>query len=118
MSRADYYQEAFEIAMEEAGCWPLVEQMTREQRTEVGASIATSAENSDLAFYTPPPSDRIAVIEREKDARYQALEAEYQRYRDNAEGHMKRVLRVHRDDQVTINSDGVYRHGGRTDRIA
>lgn len=118
MSRADYYQEAFQIAMEEAGCWNLVEQMTREQCSEVGASIATSAEHSDQAFYTPPPSDRIAVIEREKDERYRALEAEYQRYRDNAKGHVKRILRVHRDDPVTINSDGIYRHGGRTVQIA
>ena len=118
MSRAEYYEEAFCIAMEEAGCWNLVEQMTAEQRAEVGASIAGSVENSDQAFYTPPSTDRTSAIEREKESKYSALEAEYQRYRDNAEGHLKRILRVHRDDSVSINSDGIYRHGGRTDRIA
>lgn len=118
MSKPAYYQEAFEIAMEEAGCWNLVEQMTAEQRAEIGEGIAGSVECEGMAFYTPPASDRISEIEREKDARYRRLETEFERYRETAEGHVKRILRVHRDDPVTIQSDGIYRHGGRTEQIA
>jgi len=53
MNRDDYYREAFEVSMDEAGCWHLVEQMTTEQRAEVGAGIAGSAENEGTAFYRP-----------------------------------------------------------------
>lgn len=118
MGKVDYYQEAFELAMENAGCWHLVERMTPEQRREVGDGIAGSVECEGMAFYSPPPSDRISVIEREWEAKYNRLDADFERYRGNAETHMRRILRVHRDDSVSIQSDGVYRHGGRTEQIA
>lgn len=53
MSRAEYWREAFEIACDEAGAWHLVEQTTREQRLQIGESLATSAEHQSMAFYTP-----------------------------------------------------------------
>lgn len=118
MRKAEYYQESFECAMDEAGCYHLVEQMTPEQRKSVGDGIAGSVECESMAFYSPPPSDRLNAIESEWRNKYRELEAEYEGYRNSAEKHMKRILRVHRDDPVSIHSDGVYRHGGRTEQIA
>lgn len=118
MSKAEYYEEAFMIAMEEAGCWHLVERMTKEQRAEVGAGIAGSVEHEGLAFYTPPASDRYRQIEREWQAKYNRLANEYERYQDSAEKHVKRILRVWPDVSISIDSDGIYRHDGRTEQIA
>jgi len=52
-SRDDYYQECFETAMSDMGLWHLVEQMTAEQRANIGDAIAGAVENVGLAFYTP-----------------------------------------------------------------
>lgn len=52
-SRDDYYQECFEIAMDEAGCGALLAQMTREQRADIGGAIAGAVENQGMAFYVP-----------------------------------------------------------------
>ena len=54
MDRSDYWQEAFEVAMEEAGCAHLLAQMTDEQRAEIGGTLAGSAECESMAFATPP----------------------------------------------------------------
>lgn len=52
-SRDDYYQECFETAMGDEGLWHLVEQMTKEQRANIGGAIAGAVENVGLAFYCP-----------------------------------------------------------------
>lgn len=52
-STDDYWQEAFEIAMDEAGCGALLARMSKEQRLEIGGSLAGSAECQSMAFHTP-----------------------------------------------------------------
>ena len=52
-SREDYYQECFEIAMDEAGCGHLLAQMTGAQKAEIGGAIAGGVENEGQAFYRP-----------------------------------------------------------------
>lgn len=117
--REGYYEEAFLLAMEEVGCWHLVEQMTREQREQVGASIAISAEHEGQAFYTPPDSDRYHQIDREWKAKFDRLQAEFDRYRETSGKTLGRVLGQHYDTHVFMDDDGdVYRSGGRTERIA
>lgn len=49
----DYYQECFEIAMDESGAGELLKQMTDEQKKWVGGAIAGAVENEGLAFYRP-----------------------------------------------------------------
>lgn len=116
---ASYYQESFEIAMDEAGCWHLVEQMTVEQRASIGESLAGSVENEGLAIYRPSSGDRIASIEREWQQRLEEERDRTEAARKGAEIAMRRVLRVHRDDQISITDGGeVYRSNGRTERIA
>lgn len=52
--RDDYWQEAFEIAMDEVGCNDLLAQMSKEQREEIGGALAGSAECVGMALPTPP----------------------------------------------------------------
>lgn len=65
--RDDYYQECFEIAMDEAGCGHLLAQMSSEQKAEVGGAISGAVENVGLAFYTPenPMIERNKTLERQ-----------------------------------------------------
>lgn len=53
MSDPAYWQESFECALDGLSLFHLVEQMTPEQRAEVGKSLATSAECYSDCHYTP-----------------------------------------------------------------
>lgn len=114
-----YYQEAFELAMDAAGCWHLVEQMTLEQREAVGQGIAGSVENEGLAIYRPPASDRINAIEREWQQRLDDERDRTEAARVGAEKAVRSLLRIPRDIPITVTDGGeVYRSDGRTTRIA
>lgn len=116
---ARYYQEAFEIAMDEAGLWHLVEQMTSEQRQEIGQSLATSAENEGLAIYRPSSGERIEQINREWQQRLEDERDRTEAAQKGAELAVRRILQVHRDTPISITNGGeVYASDGRTRRIA
>lgn len=115
---AAYWQEAFEVALDEMGLFHLVEAMTKEQRAEIGEALNGSHECYGMAHYSPPASDRMAVIESEWKAKLKAAEDEAERYREGAEKAIRRALRQWDDTPVSITPDGeVYRHGGRTEQI-
>lgn len=119
MDTVDYWQETFEISMEEAGCGELLAQITSEQRREIAAGIEGSHDNYGMAFYSPPSSDRYNEIEREWKAKYQRLEREMEQEREGAEKAIRRAYRLYPDRSVTITKDGeVFAHGGRTTQIA
>ena len=67
MDRDDYYQECFEIAMDDAGCGHLLAQMTDAQKGHVGGAISGAVENVGMAFYTPenPMIERNRTLERQ-----------------------------------------------------
>lgn len=114
-----YYREAFEIAMDEADCWHLVEQMTAEQRDKIGASIAGSVENEGLAIYRPSSNDRIVSIEREWRQRLDDERDRTEAARSGAIKAVRSLLSLHRDTNISVTDGGeVYRHDGRTTRIA
>lgn len=116
---AVYYQESFEIAMDLAGCWHLVEQMTSEQRKAVGESLAGSAENEGLAVYRPSANDRLADIEREWRQRLEDERDRTDAARKGAEIAVRNILRVHKDVPISVTDGGeVYRYDGRTERLA
>lgn len=118
MSEA-YWQEAFEIALDEMGLFSLVEKMTAEQRAGIGEALQVSHENYELAHYSPPASDRIAVVELEWRQRLEDERDRTEAARKGAEIAMRKVLRVHRDVPITVTDAGeVYRHDGRTERLA
>lgn len=118
MIPSEYWQEAFEIALDEMDLFSIVEGLTTEQRKEIGEALAGSHECYGMAFYSPPPSDRLNDIEREWKRKYEALQAEFDAYRGNAETAVKKALRQYSDAQVSIGEYGeVFRHGGRTEQI-
>lgn len=111
--KADYYAECVDSAADEVGL-----KLTAEQAKHIGEAVEVAAENIGMAFYSPPASDRHAQIDREWEAKYKALEKEFDKYRGNAETAVKVALRQHRDAHVSIGDHGeVRRHDGRSDRI-
>jgi hypothetical protein len=50
---AEYWQEAFECALDGEGLFSLVEQMTPDQRYAIGQSLRISSECQGLAFHIP-----------------------------------------------------------------
>lgn len=68
-----------------------------------------------MAFYSPPASERLAVIEDGWKTKYAKLEIEFEKYRGNAETAVKQALRQHGDAIVSIGEYGqVTRHDGRS----
>lgn len=115
MSAETYWQESFEIALDSLNLFHLVEQMTPEQRAQIGESLANSAEHQSMACYTPSPSDRVSSIEREWQQKYDRLEAEFNAFRGNADEALRKALRQPRDAIIGIGAYGeVTRYDGRT----
>lgn len=109
MSPRDYWLECVSIALEEAGV-----SATEEQLQQIAEAVEGCHENYGMSFYSPPTSDRIAVLERESAARYSNLRSEYDAYRRNAEIAVGRALRQPSDASLTIGENGeVIRHDGR-----
>jgi hypothetical protein len=94
--------------------------LTPEQIKALAEGAMGAHENYGMAFYSPPASDGYARIEREWEAKYKRLEAEFERYRNGAETAIKRALpgRTYHDSLVSIEENGDVRLiDGRMDRI-
>ena len=112
-AQQDYWRECLSIAAEECGLELLPEQLNC-----LASSVEAGHENYGMAFYSPPPSDRISEIEGSWKNKLKALQAEFDAYRGYAEVAVKQALRVHQDDDISIEPHGeVLRLGGRTERI-
>ena len=109
----DYWKECMAIAAEECDL-----KLTPEQLDYLAGAAENGHEHYGMAFYSPPPSERLSDIESGWKRKLKALQDEFDRYKDNAETAVKQALRVHRDDHVSIEPHGeVLMHGGRTERI-
>lgn len=112
-AQQDYWKECISIAADECSL-----SLTSEQLDCLASSAEAGHEHYGMAFYSPPWSERLSDIEDAHKARYKRLEAEFEKYRNNAETAVKQALRQHSDAQVTIGEHGeVLRHGGRTVQI-
>ena len=112
-AKKDYWQECIAIGAEECGLT-----LTSEQLECLAGSAEGGHDNYGMAFYSPPSSDRLHVIENEWKAKHAALQREFDAYRSNAETTVKRALRQYSDANVSIGDHGeVFRHGGRTEQI-
>jgi hypothetical protein len=113
MTHEEYWQECIANAAEEAGAT-----LTHEQINEIAGSVHGAHENYGMAFYSPPASDRIHAVEREQQAKYDRLKADFDAYTTRAESAIKRALHMDSDANVAIERDGtVNRYGGRIERI-
>lgn len=109
----DYWAECLACAADEIGL-----SFTADQLAHMADAIAGGHENYGMAFYSPPASDRVASIEREWKERNDRLQADFDKYRDNAETAVKIALRQYSDANISIGEYGeVRRHDGRSDRI-
>lgn len=109
----DYWKDCIAEAAGECGL-----NLTPEQLDCLAGGAEGGHEHYGMAFYSPPWSDRMGDIQRESTDKLKRLQAEYDKYKRNAETAIKQALRVHLDDPVTIGERGeVLRHGGRTVRI-
>jgi hypothetical protein len=112
-AQKDYWTECIAIAAEECGLT-----LTTEQLECLASSAEAGHDHYGMAFYSPPASERLSGIEDEWKRKLKELQAEFDAYRNNSEIAVKKALRVHRDDHVTIGPYGeVLRHGGRTEQI-
>jgi len=113
MSDLEYWKECISIAAEECDL-----SLTAEQLDALADGASSGHEHYGMAFYSPPPSERISDIEDEWKRKLVALQAEFDAYRGDAETAVKRALRQHSDANVSIGRYGeVLRHDGRTERI-
>jgi thiamine pyrophosphate-dependent acetolactate synthase large subunit-like protein len=91
--------------------------LSPEQLDSMANYVQVSHENYGQAFYSPPASDRLSEIQREHSAAIHAMKNDADRAERNAKDAIRKLARVHRDDHITIEDGGVFRHGGRTERI-
>ena len=111
-STTDYWKECMSIAAEECNLT-----LTPEQLQALAVSAEAGHDHYGMAFYSPPPSDRLDAIRGEGDAKYAALKREFEAYQDNAEQAVKKALRISRSTPVSIGNYGeVLTHDGRTER--
>jgi hypothetical protein len=109
----DYWAESLSIAADECELT-----LTPEQLAYLASAASSAHEHYGMAFYSPPAGDRLGEIEREWKAKLKAEQDRFNKYRNNAETAVKRALRIHSADPVTIEAYGqVYRHGGRSEQI-
>ncbi|MEO8298762.1 MAG: hypothetical protein ABI574_13245 [Burkholderiales bacterium] len=97
----DYWSECIAIAAEECDLT-----LTPEQLAYLASAASSGHEHYGMAFYSPPPSDRLNEIERDGARKLAALQKEFDAYRGNAEIAIKQSLRVDRDALVTIGEYG------------
>ena len=113
MNQQEYWEECLAIAADENGL-----KLTPEQLRCLADAAERGHEHYGQAFYSPPASERMNQIDNQWKAKLKALQDEFDTYRGHAETAVKKALRVHDDDPVSIREDGeVLRHGGRTERI-
>lgn len=113
MKDTDYWKESLSIAADECEL-----QMTPEQLEYMASAMSGSHEHYGLAFYEPPPSERLNQIEREWERRLADLKKRHDVYITNAEAAVKRALRLSNDANISIGDDGsVTSWGGRIERI-
>lgn len=113
MTDRDYWIECVSCACEDSGI-----SLTVEQIENIADSVSGGHENYGMAFYSPPPSDRVADIERGWQKKLDDLQTEFDGYVRGSERAVKRALHMNSDAQVSIDKGGnVFRHGGRTEQI-
>lgn len=97
----DYWRESLAIAAEECEL-----AITSEQLDCLADAISGSHENYGQAFYSPPASDRISVIENEWRSKLKEAEKDAERRLEqadqNAEELRRRINRIanQRDDAI------------------
>jgi hypothetical protein len=78
MSPLEYWIECVQQAADECGAV-----LTQDQLNRIADAVMGCHDNYGMAFYSPPATDRIAVIERECKAKVEAAEAKAEQIRSD-----------------------------------
>lgn len=114
----DYWAEAVSCAFDEADAYSAWTALSDQQKSQIARSLEISHECYGMAFYQPPASDRLNAIEREWKAKYEALEKQFDVYREDAKTAVRQALGQQTDANISIGKYGEVRlHNGRSDRI-
>ncbi len=112
-AQSNYWCECVADAAEDAGA-----ALTKEQIKWIADAVQGAYENYSLAFYSPPPSDRIADIEREWQSKLDQQKREHEAAAANADRALRKSLGIYRDLPLSINESGeVFVHNGRTTQV-
>lgn len=106
MGEQDYWAESLAIAAEECD-EPL--KFTPKQLAHLASAMSSAHEHYGMAFYSPPPSDRISDIEREWKRKLKEAQDELEQYRGYAEKAVIRAASLPSDAKVTIDRYGAHR---------
>lgn len=112
MTPHDYWTECIGNAAEEIDL-----ALTDEQLDALAFAAENGHECYGQVFYSPPWSDRISDIEDAWRKKLKAAEDELHQYQQDAERMMKRALKMHSDENVSIGRDEVLLHAGDTVRV-
>lgn len=101
MSDLEYWADLVAEAAE--GCnAPL----TNEQKAYMADWIARGAASYSQVYYTPPASERTAVLEQERKDNLNKLERKREIYRRNVQYSIREALKLPSDVQVDITEEG------------
>lgn len=100
MKSIEYWREAVETAADECGAV-----LTPEQASFIAEAVLSCHENYSMAFYQPPDSDRISVIQRECDVSVKAAQAETELIRSDFVRNIC-IRRKCDPDDVTLEGGG------------
>jgi len=112
-TKHNYWLELLSSSFEECGVTA-----TSNQLRAIAEDVMLGHDNYGMAFYSPPPSDRLQEIKLEYQKKQEKLQYEFDKYRENAEIAIKKALKQYNDANVSIEENGeVMRYDGRTTRI-
>ncbi len=105
-TQLDYWLECVASAAEECGL-----KMSPEQLKHIASVVESGHENYHIAFYSPPPGEYMASLEDKWKAKLEALQAEFDAYRNNSETAVKRALNLSSNANIAIGRYGIVTRG-------
>lgn len=101
MAQLNYWKECISNGAEECNLT-----LTKEQLETLAEFAMSGHEYYDMAFYSPPWTDRFDDIKNEWEKKLKDKEDELNEYRQNAEMAVKIALNQHSDTHISIGKHG------------
>lgn len=105
MTQEKYWEEALSDAFDGCNATHIWGMLSEEQKNDIAKSIRISEECKSLAFYTPPPSDRLNEIEREHKRKIKELEDRLEEQREGFTKALGKTLKLEHT-KLYLNKDG------------
>lgn len=99
--RVDYWMECIAEAAQECDA-----DLTESQLECIAESVAMGHECYGMAFYTPPPSDRIAEVEREWKKKYDKLKKRFDDFMERYDKGIRNLAGLRKGAHYDVHEDG------------